>query len=158
MVPVIRRCQSSVWIWLENCLHLHLHLHVQNSGLCTCRILVYAPRSRHMYGFVHPGPASPRLGQSQRSSADVQVVSMSNPRAVGRVGRSLRLGHLNGCSPSSHMHGDKGCTSTDLNCVCHSYLELIPAAGSSCRPRIHPAQTEELRIHTGCHASCLICI
>ena len=28
MVPVIRRCQSPIWIWLVNYLHLHLHLHV----------------------------------------------------------------------------------------------------------------------------------
>ena len=28
MVPVIRSCQSHIWIWLVNYLHLHLHLHL----------------------------------------------------------------------------------------------------------------------------------
>ena len=30
MVPVIRSCQSPIWVWLVNYLHLHLHLHVNN--------------------------------------------------------------------------------------------------------------------------------
>ena len=27
VVPVLRSCQSPIWIWLVNYLHLHLHLH-----------------------------------------------------------------------------------------------------------------------------------
>ena len=27
VVPLIRSCQSPIWIWLVNHLHLHLHLH-----------------------------------------------------------------------------------------------------------------------------------
>ena len=27
VVPVIRSCQSPIWIWLENYLQFHLHLH-----------------------------------------------------------------------------------------------------------------------------------
>ena len=33
VVPVIRSCQSPIWIWLVN--YLHLHLHLQALG-CTC--------------------------------------------------------------------------------------------------------------------------
>ena len=29
VVPVLRSCQSPIWIWLVNYLHLHLHLHQQ---------------------------------------------------------------------------------------------------------------------------------
>ena len=28
VVPVLRSCQSPIWIWLVNYLHLHLHLHL----------------------------------------------------------------------------------------------------------------------------------
>ena len=30
MVPVLRSCQSPIWIWLVNYLHLHLHLQAPN--------------------------------------------------------------------------------------------------------------------------------
>ena len=38
VVPVIRSCQSLIWIWLVNHLHLHLHLHLH---------MKHARRERH---------------------------------------------------------------------------------------------------------------
>ena len=36
VVPVLRSCQSPIWIWLVNYLHLHLHLHAWESESSNC--------------------------------------------------------------------------------------------------------------------------
>ena len=54
VVPVLRSCQSPIWIWLVNYLHLHLHLPV------LCSLCILHPRSdrgrRRAQRARRPGP------------------------------------------------------------------------------------------------------
>ena len=80
VVPVIRSCQSPIWIWLVSYLHLHLHLHVGGLGVkgvprrCTAvgswsqSCMQHEQKTRYM----HPHTRSPRNRSTTASSEEYQ--------------------------------------------------------------------------------------
>ena len=59
VVPVIRSCQSPIWIWLVNYLHLHLHAWHRNKLGDAAKVAAIPTQQELDFGYTHAYPPLP---------------------------------------------------------------------------------------------------